>query len=230
MKVKRIGVVTPVGPSASRLEQAIASVASQTRPAALHVVVYDGHQPAKRDGRVQQIVLPVPCEDTGATPRAVGANLALAQHCDALAFLDADNTWAPEHLASLAHAAETCDIAVAMRRICDANGDPMFDDGGESTDGTHFVDTNCFLLTGNAVSVAREWGNVPRIPGIRTAGVDRVFWKQVKSRQFTIASTGKTTVFYRSRWAAHYEHFPERRPSRCKVLQEIDGVMTVRWV
>lgn len=230
MKVNRIAVVTPVGPSSSRLEQAIESVASQTLPAALHIVVYDGHQPASRDGRVQQVFLPVPCEDTGATPRAVGANLALAQHCDGLAFLDADNIWAPTHLESLAQLAEGYDIAVSMRRICDVNGDALYDDIDESDDGTRFVDTNCFLLTGRSLDIARQWGNVPRIPGIRTAGVDRVFWHRVKSDEFTIASTGEPTVFYRSRWAAHYEHFPDRRPKRCKALQEVDGVLTVKWV
>jgi len=92
---KRIGIVTPVGPESQRLRNAIESVAAQRWPAAIHMVVYDGHEPAERDPRVRHVVLPLPCEDTGATPRAVGANLALAQHCDALAFLDADNTWLP---------------------------------------------------------------------------------------------------------------------------------------
>lgn len=226
---KRIGIVTPVGPESQRLPNAIESVAAQRWPAAIHIVVYDGHEPAERDPRVRHVVLPFPCEDTGATPRAVGANLALAQHCDALAFLDADNMWSPEHLDSLAKLAERYDITVSTRRICDANGQFLYE-GDMESDGAIFADTNCFLLTGRAVSIARHWGDVPRRPGIRTAGVDRVFWGRVKKQGFSIGCTGLATVCYRSRWLAHYTLFPERKPPRCKVLEIVDGIPTVKWV
>lgn len=225
----RIGVVTPVGPASGRLVNAIESVAAQSHSVALHVAVFDGHEPTERDSRVKYITLPVPCEDTGATPRAVGANFALAQHCDALAFLDADNTWEPYHLESLVEAATNYDIVVAKRRICDANGEPMYDDEHESN-GVEFADTNCYLLTGKAVQIARLWGDVPRAAGVRTATVDRYFWEHVKARNCKVGFTGKFTVNYRSRWLAHYRRHPERRPNRCKVLDHVDGIPTVKWM
>lgn len=228
MRPKRIAVITPVAPGYDRLQETIESVAAQTLRPALHVVVHDGYEPAERDPRVNHVILTLPCRDTGATPRAVGANIALAQRCDSLAFLDADNTWSPEHLELLANVARKFDIAIARRRICDSNGDPMFDDIRES-DGTEFADTNCFLLTGRAVQVARLWGNVPHHPNHATAGVDRILWKRIRRRKFSVGCSDQVTVNYRSRWLGHYKNFPERKPARCKVLRLVKGIPTVRW-
>lgn len=226
---RKIAVITPVGAGADCLSRAIDSVAAQTLSSALHIVVFDGVEPCAVDPRVQAIFLPVGCEDTGATPRAIGANLALAQHCDGLAFLDADNSWAPEHLETLVKLARHFDVTVADRHICDLNDELMFQDYGDS-DGKRFADTNCFLLTGGSVQVARQWGNVPRLPGVRTAAVDRELWKRIRKRGFSIGRTGLATVYYRSRWLAHYRQFPERAPPQCKVLRTMDGVITASWI
>ncbi len=229
MVPERIAVITPVGPNRRHLAAAVECVAAQTRAAYCHILVYDGAEADDVYPSTQRVVLPVRCRDSGATPRAVGVNLALAQLCDGIALLDADNVWLPEHLADLAKAAANADVAVSDRVICDEALAPLPASVDES-DGVAFADTNVMLLTGRALDVAPLLGAVRRREGVDVGAVDRFFWERVRSYRVSVARTHQATVLYRSCWVGHYQAAPERRPSRMKTIEMIDGVPVVRWI
>ncbi len=67
-----------------------------------HVMVADGHPRPEIDSwNVTHIRLPKAHGDNGNTPRAVGTTIAETNGADFIAFLDADNWYYPDHLASM---------------------------------------------------------------------------------------------------------------------------------
>ena len=95
----RVAVVTPYYKEPRGwIERCIASVAAQTH-ACDHFLVADGHAQDWIDGAgVRHLRLDRGHGDYGNTPRALGALLAVSEGYDAIAFLDADNWYAPEHV------------------------------------------------------------------------------------------------------------------------------------
>jgi glycosyltransferase involved in cell wall biosynthesis len=223
----RVAVITPyAGEGLETVMRCVRSVASQVGVECLHVIVCDGCEP---DARLVQdtIVLPARTNDAGATPRAIGSVYALRLLPDAIAFLDVDNEWHPDHLRSLLASDPSKPIVTSRRVICHAEtGEPLCADSADS-DGIKFADTNTILLRGPAMQFARMWGwsGTPN-------GADRVFWDQLR-RSFgeqAIAHTGLETCFYRSTWAAHYQGHPNP-PARLKGLErQPDGSQRVRWL
>ena len=98
----RVAVVTPHFREPHEwFQQCLDSVRDQTYPCT-HIIVNDGAErgPANSD-RVQVIELPVSLGHVGDAARAIGSVSAVAQGFDAIAWLDADNWYSPNHLATL---------------------------------------------------------------------------------------------------------------------------------
>src|SRR3990172_6396080 len=95
----RVAVITPYYKAREDwLTRCHESVRAQTHPAT-HILVADGTPESYVDGwEAQHIVLMKNHGDFGDTPRAVGSVSAIGQGFDAIAYLDADNWYAPEHI------------------------------------------------------------------------------------------------------------------------------------
>lgn len=92
------------------VRQCLASVMAQTVPCQM-VVVSDGPDPSPALGEFPATVLklPEPSRDYGDTPRSIGSVYAVSRGADAIAWLDADNWYQPDHIETLlALSAESC--------------------------------------------------------------------------------------------------------------------------
>src|SRR3989344_8281647 len=98
----KVAVITPYFNILDEwLLQCHRSVKSQTHPCT-HILVADGRaKDIVNSLEAQHILLPVNYRDYGDTPRGVGSILAIGQGFDAIAYLDADNWYYPEHIASM---------------------------------------------------------------------------------------------------------------------------------
>ncbi|MEM9692341.1 MAG: glycosyltransferase, partial [Myxococcota bacterium] len=148
----RVAVVTPYyREEAAVLEQCVASVAAQTVPVT-HFVVADGHpQPDLVDRfRVEHLVLPDAHGDNGNTPRAIGSLSAVNRGFDAIAYLDADNWYRPEHIERMVALQRRTGASVCTsgRTIHRLDGSFMLVD--RESDGLRHVDTSCLFLTRDA--------------------------------------------------------------------------------
>ncbi|SDT94163.1 glycosyltransferase family 2 protein [Halopseudomonas salegens] len=159
-KDARVVVITPtIG--TPELRQAVASVQAQTAPVR-HLVVVDGDKflPA-----VQQVLADLPAPELMVLPENTGANgfnghrvYASVPHlvnADYVLFLDEDNWFEPEHVASLLELAlqDELDFAYALRKVVSKTGEYLCHDDCESLGKwpafhgrTHLVDTSCYLF------------------------------------------------------------------------------------
>jgi hypothetical protein len=178
------------------------SVLAQSIPCE-HIVVSDGVRldpPAGFQGQVLQ--LPYNHANYGNTPRARGARHAIENGFDAICWLDADNWFAPEHVAELVGADDSFDLAVSGRTIVDIDGSsPRVCPHA----GPHLFDANCLLARARGLEIAEFWENVP----IEYAYFSDRFLEVLAIRkQLVVRRTNQPTVFYRDKRAAGD---PERR-------------------
>ena len=212
----KIAVVTPTfrTPEAV-LKQCVDSVWAQSR-ACTHILVADGDEPVglpPHDERSQLIRLPKAHGDVGNAGRAIGSVSAICQGFDAIAYLDADNWFDPDHLASMVQAHETTGAAV-----CSSTRKLWQPDGAwlgicPEVDGESFVDTNCLFLTRAAFATIAAWYLAPE--SLKHVG-DRVLWNTVKSNGLTRHHVRHPSVNYRTRYASHYRHFGKQPPVGAK--------------
>ena len=212
----RVAVVTPYYRETPQiLAQCHDSVRNQTY-ACTHVLVSDGHpQPQMARAEALHIALPRAHEDNGNTARMIGAISAINQGFDAVAFLDADNWYEPDHIARMValHRRTQADVCTAARWIVREDGSRMFVDW--ECDGVAFVDTSCLWLTGPALNLIPLWGAMPRNGG--PIG-DRVFWRAVVNQGLPRAHDPHPSVAFRSRYRFHYEHAGETPPPDAKSI------------
>jgi glycosyltransferase involved in cell wall biosynthesis len=206
----KVAVITPYY-RANRdwLAQCHESVRAQTHPST-HILVADGTPESYVDGwEAQHIVLMKNHGDFGDTPRAVGTVSAIGQGFDAIAYLDADNWYAPEHIESLVklHDKTGAAVCTASRNFHRLDGTLM----GlcPFSDGETFVDTSCLFLTRKAFRVAWRWALIP--PDLHALD-DRVMWHFVLSAKLARAHTGRPTMAYRTAFAGDYRAFGEEPP------------------
>ncbi len=219
----RVAVVTPFYRTPPDwLRQCHESVRAQTR-AATHFLVCDGSDESPPDGFQGEFLrLGHNHADNGNTPRCAGAFSAAGLGFDAVAFLDADNWFAPDHLAGL--------LAVQAKTgalICTSGADLHALDGTrlgahDENDGKNFADTSCLLLTRPAFPLLLGWVLMP--PQFRVV-CDRWFWRQVLRNRFSTAHTGQATLAFRSSYPHHYRRHGRTPPAGCKpesYLREVD--------
>ena len=211
----RVAVVTPYFREPEEfLRICHQSVLDQTC-ACTHIFVADGFpSTAVASWNCQHIVLPTSHADFGGTPRAIGSLSAAAQGFDAIAFLDADNWYKPEHIKSLVDVYLQSGAAVCAsgRDIHRLDGSLLLP-GGEPGDGISHIDTSCMLLTRPAFGLLAFWTLMPRN---FTALGDRLFWAKAKNAGHPIALTRLPTLCYRTAYVDHYAVCGETPPAGAK--------------
>ncbi|MDX2270704.1 MAG: glycosyltransferase [Cyanobacteriota bacterium] len=221
---RRVAVITPYFDEPLQiLRQCHESVVRQSVPCE-HIMVADGIPRSEIDGwAVQHIKLPKNHNNKGDTPRAIGGALAVAQGFDAITFLDADNWYQPDHLASLlalheTTGAEICTTARTLHRL-DGSLLPF----REVEEGGSHVDSNCLMIFPPAFRLFSLWGHIPQpLSPID----DRIIWQGIQKLGFRCAFTGQATVAYRSRYASHYRAVGEPPPANAF---DVDWQGHIQW-
>jgi glycosyltransferase involved in cell wall biosynthesis len=199
----RVAVVTPYFKEPlEKLRRCHESVLGQTHPCT-HVLVADGHPREDVAGWGEHITLPVSHGDYGNTPRAIGGLSALSRGFDAVAYLDADCWYAPEHIATgLAMVKRGAVVVISSRHIVLPDGTRLVNLDDADVIDRRTADTNSYLLTSAAGALAAVWATMPR--GLAGNG-DRVLFRAIRHFRYVYGFTGKRTVFYESRWQKHYQ-------------------------
>jgi glycosyltransferase involved in cell wall biosynthesis len=212
----RVAVVTPYFKEPRAwIERCIASVKAQTWADCDHLLVADGHPQGWIDGvGVRHLKLDKAHGDYGNTPRSIGGQLAIAEHYDAIVFLDADNWFEPDHIElCLETAARTgADVVTADRRFMREDGSVLPYRFGEDVSGAH-VDSNCYLLMFGAFHTIPRWLMMPRPMAIWG---DRFYLSSLREEGLTLARTGAATVNYLCTWADVYRVVGETPPAFAK--------------
>jgi hypothetical protein len=225
----KVAVVTPYfrEPEAW-VERCMASVRAQTHPCT-HFMVSDG-QPldaidALDDAGVRHVHLGRAHGDYGNTPRAIGGQLAVAEGFDAVCFLDADNCYAPDHVAACVATAERshADFVVAGRRLVRDDGSVIPLHTRDDADGSH-VDTNCFFLLFGAFHTIARWAIAPRP---MASLFDRFYLHSLRAEGLREAHTGVATVDYLCTWASIFRALGETPPAYAK--ENISSERLLQW-
>lgn len=197
----RVAVVTPFfRESAQVLARCHASVRAQSYPCT-HLMVGDGVDlPPAFDGtQVESLRTAQPCADFGDTPRALGGERAAALGFDAIAWLDADNTLRPHHVASLVARQQATGVQVAFSgrtlHLPDGRLVPTLD----PADSRAHVDTSCMLFAGDVAAMAGVWSLYPRALSLID---DRLVGRILHARGMRFACTGALTT----RYTVHYAY------------------------
>ncbi|HYV35664.1 MAG TPA: glycosyltransferase [Gemmataceae bacterium] len=214
----KIAVITPFYQTPENwLEKCLASVARQTL-ACTHFLVCDGDEPklSTAPEQVQVLRLPQAHQDFGNTPRAIGSVSAISQGFDAIAYLDSDNWYEPDHLQLLweAHQRTRAAVCSSSRNLFDLEGSLL--GACPEVDGEHFVDTNCLFLTRDAFAFVAAWYLMPRT---RVEVGDRYVWQAIRKAGVSRHHVPQATVNYRTRHQAHYRHFGMTPPPQAKQIK-----------
>jgi glycosyltransferase involved in cell wall biosynthesis len=217
----RVAVVTPYFRERDYvLRQCLDSVAAQPGSVS-HILVADGCSKDWASRAVSHhIVLPGKGHgDNGNLARAIGTAIAMAEGFDAIALLDADNWYKPDHIASLLTlhqqtGAAICTTARSLHRI---DGSLLAACDRES-DGIGFADTSCMFYLRQAFAVLPLWGQIPRQFG---PICDRIMWAAIQSRKITTAHSGLPTVAFRTSYCNHYRSAGENPPPDCKTQEMV---------
>jgi glycosyltransferase involved in cell wall biosynthesis len=224
----RVAVITPyLREPLAILRYCHQSVLRQTHPCA-HFMVADGH-PLDEVSRwsVKHLSLPGPHHDVGNTARGLGALSAMNQGYDAVAFLDADNWYYPDHIESMVdlHRRTGAAVCTATRNIHRQDGSLMFTDNNECNGITH-VDTSCYFVTRAAFELLPIW---LMMPGQLGPVGDRVFWRSIVARRIPHAHFSRSTVAFRTRYEAHYASLGEPAPPGAKSNEASTGQANRWW-
>ena len=223
----RVAVVTPYFREADDvLRQCLDSVSAQTCPVT-HILVADGFPKDWVSPLASHhVVLPGRGHgDNGNLARAVGAAIAVSEGYDAIALLDADNWFQPDHVASLVtlHEQTGAAICASARSLHRLDGSLLAAHDPES-DGISFVDTSCLLYLRQAFGLLPLWGQMPRQFG---PICDRIMWAAVQSRKLKTAYSGLPTMAFRSCYCNHYKAAGEPPPPDCKAPSEVEQLVAV---
>ncbi len=211
----KVAIITPYFKEPRAwLERCISSVKSQTY-ACEHIVIADGNpQDWVSETGVRHIRLDLAHADYGNTPRSIGGQLAVAEGFDAVAFLDADNWYEPEHVEQCVEMAKRtqADVVTTQRHIVREDGSRMAVVVSDDADGSH-VDTNCYFLLFGAFHTIPRWLMAPKPMAMF---YDRFFLQSLREDGLSIVSTQSLTVNYLCTWAGIYRNVGEVPPAFAK--------------
>ena len=208
----RVAVVTPYhAEPLEMLRQAHDSVVSQSHPCR-HIMVADGLPRPEIDGwDALHIVLDRSHGPFGCTPRFIGAQRAVADGFDLIAFLDADNWLRADHAETLValHAATGAAFLTCGRVLCRLDGSVMAP-SCPLTDPERFVDTSCMAYARGAFPLLPHW---TELPAYAQAICDRCVLQQAIASGVSRAHSAEQTVFYRCGKAGIYQLLGEPVPA-----------------
>ncbi len=223
----RVAVITPYyREPLEMLRHCHDSVRTQFHPCT-HFLIADGQpRPEVSSWSAQHFVLPRAHGDVGNTPRCLGSLSAMNQGYDAVAFLDADNWYYPNHVEAMVqlHQQTGAAVCTATRSMHRLDGSLLYVDRQES-DGKEHVDTNCFFLTRQAFRVLPVWALMP--PQLALIG-DTIFWQALRARRLLVAHHSRPTVAYRTTFQVHYRNVGETPPPGTKSNEDTTG-RSIRW-
>jgi glycosyltransferase involved in cell wall biosynthesis len=218
----KICVVTPYfQENIEWLLQAHASVKTQTIEAR-HILVCDGGVPAQiPDFQGTHVLLARNYRDYGNTPRLIGCYNAIAQDADAIAFLDADNWYYPDHLRSLTAIASSTqlDAVASARMLHRLDGTPMMK--CRTVDGANYIDTSCLVVFRPAFRHLICWA----LQGQDVAGreTDQFLWRTMRDAGTRMAFVDRPSVAYRTRHRVHYDQAGEIAPPGAVIRLDVHG-------
>jgi len=231
----KVAVITPYFNTPMEwLHQCHMSVKAQTYPCT-HFIIADGKPIDIIDSwAAQHIKLPFNHGDYGDTPRGVGSVTAIGQRFDAIAYLDADNWYYPDHIASMVKLQRKTGAGVvsSTRNLHRLDGTLL----GKcfEVDGERFVDNNCYFIARPAFQIVSLWWMMEILFGGKEGtGLgkeihsidDRVIWAEVKRLKLSRVHSGRATVAYRTAFRNHYLYFGEEPPADAKSGMEIFKTM-----
>ena len=197
----RVAVITPLFKARPEWAlECLASVRAQTH-ACTHIVVADGlPRPPLPGFNGQFIGLDKNHADYGDTPRAIGSISAMAQGFDAIAYLDDDNWFHPQHIESLVALQQRtgADLCSSARLIHALDGSLL---GRCPQNGVSFVDTSCYFLARGAFALCTQWACIPQ--RFHPIG-DRYLWMAAHHLGLRYAHSGLHSSHYRSSLLASY--------------------------
>ena len=211
----RVAVVTPYCKEPRAwLERCVDSVRRQTH-ACEHYVVADGHAQDWLDtAGVRHLKLDRAHADYGNTPRALGAQLAVSEGCDAVAFLDADNWFEPVHVRTCIDVAERSGADwVAARRHLRRDDGSRIDFRIDEDENFSHVDTNCYFVLFGAFYTLPRWALMPKPMAI---WCDRFYLASLRRDGLREAHTDTATVNYLCTWAGIFQAIGEQPPPYAK--------------
>lgn len=229
----RVAVITPYFKEESAtLTRCIDSVRKQQHGSEIaeivHILVADGHPQSWLDTLgVRHIKLDRSHGDFGNTPRSIGAQLAASEGYDAIAFLDADNWFEPDHIGAcgrvLLSASEPIDYVVARRRLVRDDGSRLPIAAADDESFAH-VDTSCYFLSWSAFHTLGHWSVMPK--PLSLVG-DRIYRRALQTAGLRFAAVDHPTVNYLCTWSAFFEAIGETPPAYAK--PNIDLSPVSRW-
>lgn len=206
----KICVVTPYFETAEVwIRQGHASVRGQTIPAH-HILVCDGSAPAQIEAfQGTHILLQRNYRDYGNTPRLIGCYNAITHNADAIAFLDGDNWFQPDHLEGLLRFARDnqLDACSSARTLHRTDGSLMVK--CPTVTGRPYIDTSCLLVMKSAFQHLIAWILLPQNVA---AEIDQHVWRHMKTMGARLGFLDRATVCYRTRHASHYRLVGETPP------------------
>ncbi len=186
-----------------------------------HYLVADGFpNPIVDTWDVKRIDLADAHADCGNTPRVLGSLSAFNSGYDAVAFLDADNWFRPDHIGRMAelHRRSGADVCVSNRSMWRPDGSYMFDD--DKNDGRRHVDTSCLFMTRSIFSVLARWAAMPKQLG---PVCDTVYWETIKEAGLSVAHDPTPTVCFRTTYESDFRRLGEPFPSGVKSVASTDA-------
>ncbi len=196
------------------------SVRQQSLPAH-HILVCDGSKPAGlTDFKGTHVILQRNYRDYGNTPRLIGCYQAMQMDADAIAFLDADNWYYPDHLAGLAQFVtdHSLDAAASGRMLHRLDGTPLMK--CPVVDGRTHIDTSCMLIMKPAFRHMIAWVLMPQdIAGM----MDQMVWKHMLDLGTRLGFLDRQTMAYRTRHASHYTMAGETPPPEAVNRSDLHG-------
>lgn len=202
------------------------SVLSQSYPTT-HVLVADGQpHPDVAGFDAHHVVLPLSHSDIGSTPRLIGAYHAIGLGYDAVAFLDADNWVASNHIEMLIDAYRTSGAAFLSsgRWLCHLDGTPMAI--CPFTDPAKFIDTNCMFFTRDAFKLLHYWVLMP-VYGHLIG--DRIMLYYVRKSGLKMEHVNVPSVYYRCSKEGVYHYLGREIPEGVEPRPDYESSFQ-RWL
>ena len=174
------------------------------------VMVADGYPLAALDEwDIDHVKLPRCHADIGSTPRLIGSVHAVGLGVDAVAFLDADNWYRPDHIEKALEVQRKAgaDFVSTGRMLCRLDGSEF--GPCPTTHPDRFIDTSCMMLMRGAFPLLSYWTLMPSYAHVIG---DRVMLHHIRQSGVIRAHSPEPSVHYRCGKDGPYRYLGEPVP------------------